>query len=43
MKKVPLNNGVEIPALGFGVFQMSDLAECERAVRDAIEVGYSVD
>ena len=40
MKKLPLNNGVEIPALGFGVFQVSDLAECERAVRDAIEVGY---
>ena len=40
MKKLTLNNGVEIPALGFGVFQMSDLAECERAVRDAIEVGY---
>ncbi len=40
MKKLTLNNGVEIPPLGFGVFQMSDLAECERAVRDAIEVGY---
>ena len=40
MKKLTLNNGVEIPALGFGVFQMSDLSECERAVRDAIEVGY---
>ena len=40
MKKLTLNNGIEIPALGFGVFQMSDLAECERAVRDAIEVGY---
>jgi 2,5-diketo-D-gluconate reductase A len=40
VKKLTLNNGLEIPALGFGVFQMSDLAECERAVRDAIEVGY---
>ncbi len=40
MKKLTLNNGIEIPALGFGVFQMSDLAECERAVKDAIEVGY---
>jgi diketogulonate reductase-like aldo/keto reductase len=29
-----------MPALGFGVFQMRDLAECERAVADAIEVGY---
>ncbi|HEY7351460.1 MAG TPA: aldo/keto reductase [Terriglobales bacterium] len=40
MKKLTLNNGVQIPALGFGVFQMSDLAECERSVGDAIEVGY---
>src|SRR5579862_4526262 len=40
MKKLTLNNGIEMPALGFGVFQMHDLAECERAVSDAIEVGY---
>lgn len=40
MKKVTLNNGLEMPALGFGVFQMRDLAECERAVADALEVGY---
>ena len=40
MKKVTLNNGVEMPALGFGVFQVRDLAECERSVTDAIEVGY---
>src|SRR5271165_3933798 len=40
MKKLTLNNGIEMPALGFGVFQMRELAECERAVRDAIEVGY---
>jgi 2,5-diketo-D-gluconate reductase A len=40
MKKVTLNNGIEMPALGFGVFQMRDLAECERSVTDAIEVGY---
>ena len=37
---VTLNNGVAMPLLGFGVFQVPDLAECERAVRDAIEVGY---
>jgi diketogulonate reductase-like aldo/keto reductase len=37
---VKLNNGVEMPILGFGVFQMSDLAECERSVQDAIEAGY---
>ena len=35
-----LNNGVEMPILGFGVFQIEDLAECERSVRDAIDVGY---
>jgi diketogulonate reductase-like aldo/keto reductase len=37
---VTLNNGVAMPILGFGVFQVPDLAECERSVRDAIDVGY---
>ena len=37
---VTLNNGVEMPLLGFGVFQMQDLEECERAVFDAIDIGY---
>jgi diketogulonate reductase-like aldo/keto reductase len=40
MQTVTLNNGVDMPALGFGVFQMRDLDECERSVTDAIEVGY---
>ena len=40
MKSVVLNNDVEMPILGFGVFQVEDLAECERSVRDAIDVGY---
>jgi 2,5-diketo-D-gluconate reductase A len=40
MQKVKLNNGVEMPVLGFGVFQVTDLAECERSVVDAIETGY---
>src|SRR6185312_756877 len=40
MKKVQLNNGVEMPILGFGVFQVKDLNECERSVTDAIETGY---
>jgi diketogulonate reductase-like aldo/keto reductase len=40
MEKVILNNQVEMPVLGFGVFQVTDLAECERSVVDAIEVGY---
>ncbi|SMF89958.1 Aldo/keto reductase [Azospirillum oryzae] len=37
---VKLNNGVEMPSLGFGVFQVPDPAECERSVREAIDVGY---
>lgn len=40
MQTVKLNNGIEMPLLGFGVFQMTDAAECERAVIDAIETGY---
>lgn len=40
MQKVTLNNGVEMPILGFGVFQVTDLAECERSVLDAINTGY---
>ena len=40
MQKVKLNNGIEMPLLGFGVFQMTDAAECERAVIDAINSGY---
>ena len=37
---VTLNNDVEMPILGFGVFQVPDPAECERSVLDAIGVGY---
>lgn len=37
---VTLNNGIEMPVLGFGVFQVPDPAECERSVLDAIDVGY---
>jgi diketogulonate reductase-like aldo/keto reductase len=40
MQNVTLNNGVEMPILGFGVFQIKDLAECERSVVDAIQTGY---
>lgn len=35
-----MNNGVEMPILGFGVFQIPDLEECERSVYDAIHTGY---
>jgi len=37
---VTLNNGIEMPILGFGVFQMADPEECARSVSDAIEAGY---
>src|SRR5213596_2452209 len=37
---VTLNNGVEMPLLGFGVFQMHDAEECERSVYDAIRTAY---
>lgn len=40
MQTVKLNNGVEMPILGFGVFQITDLAECERCVIEAIQIGY---
>lgn len=40
MYNIKLNNGIEMPILGFGVFQMQDNAECEQAVVDAIETGY---
>lgn len=40
MKKITLNNGVEMPILGFGVFQVADPLECEKAVSEAIETGY---
>jgi len=41
MQTVKLNNDVEIPILGFGVFQITDSAECERSVIDAIQTGYN--
>lgn len=40
MENIKLNNGIEIPILGFGVFQVTDLAECERSVIDAVATGY---
>jgi len=40
METVKLNNGLEMPILGFGVFQVTDLKECERSVIDAIDSGY---
>lgn len=40
MQKIQLNNGIEMPVLGFGVFQIPDAVECENAVLNALEVGY---
>ncbi len=40
MQKVVLNNGVEMPILGFGVFQVTDAEECERSVYEAVQTGY---
>ncbi|GAB5055399.1 MULTISPECIES: aldo/keto reductase [Pediococcus] len=43
MTKVPmvkLNNGVEMPQLGFGVFQVPDLSQAEEAVTNALQAGY---
>jgi 2,5-diketo-D-gluconate reductase A len=40
MQNVTLNNGVEMPLLGFGVFQVPDPAVCERAVSEALRIGY---
>lgn len=40
MKTLTLNNGIKMPMIGFGVFQITDLQLCERVVSDAISVGY---
>jgi 2,5-diketo-D-gluconate reductase A len=40
MQNVTLNNGVQMPLLGFGVFQIPDADECERSVAEAIRTGY---
>lgn len=40
MQHVTLNNGIQMPIAGFGVFQIPDAKDCERSVIDAIEVGY---
>lgn len=40
MQHLVLNNGVKMPILGFGVFQIPEASECERVVTDALGVGY---
>ena len=40
MESVVLNNGIEMPLEGFGVFQVPDVSQCKQAVIDAVESGY---
>ena len=40
IQTVQLNNGIEMPIVGFGVFQILDADTCERCVVDAINIGY---
>ena len=40
MQTVKLNNGIDMPILGFGVYQVPDHNECERVVSEALDVGY---
>ncbi|WP_462399620.1 aldo/keto reductase [Lacticaseibacillus pantheris] len=40
MKQIQLNNGVSMPQLGYGVFQIDDLMQCEQGVSDALQTGY---
>ena len=40
MQPVRLNNGVNMPVLGNGAYQMEDQPQCEQAVVDAIQAGY---
>lgn len=40
MKNITLDNGIQMPILGLGVYQVNDLAECEKAVAEAIGTGY---
>lgn len=40
MKHVTLNNNIQMPIVGYGVFQIADVNQCQRSVIDAIETGY---
>lgn len=40
METVKINNGIEMPLLGFGVFQITDIKEAEKAVLTALDAGY---
>lgn len=40
MKTVKLNNGIDMPVIGFGTFQITDSKQCEESVITAINAGY---
>ena len=40
MKNIKLNNGVDMPMLGFGTYQMTDPEDCKQSVLAAIRAGY---
>jgi len=40
MEYKTLNNGLTVPVLGFGVYQIWDQEECEKAVLEALKIGY---
>lgn len=40
MNEILLNNGVKMPMIGYGVFQIQDLVQCEQCVYDVIQAGY---
>jgi 2,5-diketo-D-gluconate reductase A len=40
MQEVVLNNGVEMPVIGFGVYQITNPEQCEQSVYDALQTGY---
>ena len=40
MEYITLNTGTRMPMMGFGVFQVTDLAQCKQVVLDAIDAGY---
>ena len=41
MQYVTVNDGIQMPLMGYGVFQITDALQCEQCVQDALEVGYS--
>ena len=40
MQNITLNNGIQMPIEGYGVFQITDAGQCEQCVSDALELGY---